>query len=61
MDQITADYKACKSGDKDAAIRLYQSMKNILLTTAFGVLREKRSGGHSARCLFASASIGCRL
>ena len=41
MDQITADYKACKSGDKDAAIRLYQSMKNILLTTAFGVLRER--------------------
>jgi RNA polymerase sigma-70 factor (ECF subfamily) len=41
MDQITADYKACKSGDKDAAIRLYQSMKNILLTTAFGILRER--------------------
>lgn len=37
MDSITEDYLKCKEGDKEAVIRLYNSMRNILLNVAFNV------------------------
>lgn len=41
MNQDTADYYACKKGDRQAAARLYESMKNILLTYAYGILQDR--------------------
>ena len=41
MNQDTAEYYACKKGDRQAAARLYESMKNILLTYAYGILQDR--------------------
>ena len=41
MDPITEDYLACKGGDKDAMIRLYMSMKDILIAIAMGIVNDR--------------------